>query len=181
VLDHVSLPVSDLDRSKRFYEEALSPLGYEPIMDHHISGVGFGQLGNPDFWIRQGVPGNAVHVAFAAVDAFHKGAITVDGRNNGRPGLRPEYHPTYYGAYVLDPDGNNIEAVCHKPGKAALVVGPLIHPSAWKANSRKFARTMNVRGDAQEKGRSVKAPALGVPLEGALVKSWPLSCGRSAR
>ncbi len=124
MLDHVSLPVSDLDRSKRFYEEALSPLGYELIMEHHISGVGFGQLGNPDFWIREGVPANAVHVAFAAddratVDAFHEGAIAVGGRDNGRPELRPEYHPTYYGAYVLDPDGNNIEAVCHRPGKAA--------------------------------------------------------------
>ncbi len=82
MLDHVSLPVSDLDRSKRFYEEALSPLGYERIMEHHISGVGFGQLGNPDFWIREGVPGNAVHVAFVAadratVDAFHERAIAV--------------------------------------------------------------------------------------------------------
>ena len=124
MLDHVSLPVSDLERSKRFYVEALSPLGYELIMEHHISGVGFGQSGKPDFWIRQGVPGAAIHVAFAAanratVDAFHEGAIAVGGRDNGRPGLRPEYHPTYYGAFVLDPDGNNIEAVCHRPGQRA--------------------------------------------------------------
>jgi catechol 2,3-dioxygenase-like lactoylglutathione lyase family enzyme len=121
VLDHVSLPVSDLERSKRFYEEALSPLGYELIMEHHISGVGFGQSGKPDFWIRQGEVGAAVHVAFASddratVDAFHEGAIAAGGSDNGRPGLRPEYHPTYYGAFVLDPDGNNIEAVCHRPG-----------------------------------------------------------------
>jgi catechol 2,3-dioxygenase-like lactoylglutathione lyase family enzyme len=124
MLDHVSLPVSDVEQSKRFYVEALSPLGYELIMEHHISGAGFGHSGKPDFWIRQGVPGVAVHVAFAAndhaiVDAFHERAIAVGGRDNGRPGLRPEYHPTYYGAYVLDPDSNNIEAVCHRPGRIA--------------------------------------------------------------
>ena len=123
MLDHVSIAVSDLNRSKSFYEEALSPLGYELIMEHHISGVGYGQLGKPDFWIREGVPANSVHVAFAAddratVDAFHEGAIAVGGRDNGCPGLRPEYHPTYYGAFVLDPDGHNIEAVCHQPEPA---------------------------------------------------------------
>jgi hypothetical protein len=92
VLDHVSLPVSDLERSKRFYEEALSPLGYKLIMEHHISGVGFGQSGKPDFWIRQGAPGASVHVAFASedratVDAFHKGAIAVGGATTGSPGF----------------------------------------------------------------------------------------------
>ena len=120
MLDHFSLPVSDLGRSKRFYAEALSSLGYELIMEHHISGAGFGRSGKPDFWIRQGVPGSAVHVAFAAadratVDAFHEAAVVAGGRNNGGAGIRPEYHPTYYGAFVLDPDGNNIEAVCHGP------------------------------------------------------------------
>jgi catechol 2,3-dioxygenase-like lactoylglutathione lyase family enzyme len=124
VLDHVSLPVSDLERSKRFYEEALSPLGYRLIMEHHISGVGFGQSAKPDFWIRQGAPGAAVHVAFASedratVDAFHEAAMAAGGRHNGGPGLRPEYHPSYYGAFVFDPDGNNIEAVCHGPEQEA--------------------------------------------------------------
>jgi catechol 2,3-dioxygenase-like lactoylglutathione lyase family enzyme len=118
MLDHINLPVSDIERSKRFFQEALSPLGYELLMEHGISGAGFGQAGKPDFWIKQGVPGAAVHVAFAGpdratVDAFHDAAIAAGGRDNGRPG--PEYHSTYYGAYVLDPDGNNIEAVCHRP------------------------------------------------------------------
>ena len=118
MLDHVNLPVADLERSKRFYAEALSPLGYELIMEHHISGAGFGQAGKPDFWIKQGAVGSAVHVAFtspdrATVDGFHTAAVAAGGRDNGRPGLRPEYHSTYYGAFVLDPDGNNIEAVCH--------------------------------------------------------------------
>lgn len=120
MLDHVSLPVSDLGRSKRFYAEALAPLGYELIMEHHISGAGFGRSGKPDFWIRQGVPSSAVHVAFAAadratVDAFHEAAVVAGGHDNGGAGIRPEYHSTYYGAFVLDPDGNNIEAVCHGP------------------------------------------------------------------
>jgi catechol 2,3-dioxygenase-like lactoylglutathione lyase family enzyme len=120
LIDHINLPVSDIERSKRFFREALSPLGYELLMEHPISGAGFGQAGKPDFWIKQGMISSAVHVAFAstdrvAVDAFHDAAIAAGGRDNGPPGLRLEYHSTYYGAFVLDPDGNNIEAVCHRP------------------------------------------------------------------
>ena len=124
MLDHVGVPVSDFEQSKRFYAEALSPLGYELIMEPSVSAAGFGRWGKPDFWISQGEPGHAFHIAFAAderatVDAFHEAAMAAGGRDNGGPGLRPEYHPSYYGAYVLDPDGNNIEAVCHRAGEEA--------------------------------------------------------------
>ena len=124
MLDHVGFPVSDFERSKRFYEQALSPLGYELIMEPSISAAGFGRWGKPDFWIAQGKPGHTVHVAFAAddratVEALHEAAVAAGGSDNGRPGLRPEYHPSYYGAFVLDADGNNIEAVCHRPEREA--------------------------------------------------------------
>jgi catechol 2,3-dioxygenase-like lactoylglutathione lyase family enzyme len=124
VLDHVGIRVSDFEQSKRFFTEALSPLGYELIMEPSVSAAGFGRQGKPDFWIGQGDRGQPVHIAFAAsdrasVDAFHEEALAAGGRNNGGPGLRPEYHQSYYAAYVFDPDGNNIEAVCHEPGEEA--------------------------------------------------------------
>jgi catechol 2,3-dioxygenase-like lactoylglutathione lyase family enzyme len=122
VLDHVGIRVSDFEQSKRFFAEALSPLGYELIMEPSVSAAGFGRRGKPDFWIGQGDPGQPVHIAFAAsdrasVDAFYEEALAAGGRNNGGPGLRPEYHQSYYAAFVFDPDGNNIEAVCHEPGE----------------------------------------------------------------
>jgi catechol 2,3-dioxygenase-like lactoylglutathione lyase family enzyme len=132
VLDHVSLRVTDYDRSKRFYEAALAPLGFVLAMEVD-SGAGFRKGFIPAFWIKQGdvtqpeVPlpptagcgGPAVHVAFASadrqsVDAFYHAALGAGARDNGAPGLRPQYHANYYGAFVLDPDGYNIEAVCHK-------------------------------------------------------------------
>ena len=124
MLDHVGIRVSDFEQSKRFFTEALSPLGYELIMEPSVSAAGFGRQGKPDFWIGQGDRGQPVHIAFAAsdratVDAFHEEALAAGGRNNGGPGLRPKYHPSYYAAYVFDPDGNNIEAVCHEPGEEA--------------------------------------------------------------
>src|SRR5215213_3267598 len=122
MLDHIGVPVSDFERSKRFYAQALSPLGYELLMEPSVSAAGFGRRNKPDFWIGQGEPGQAFHIAFAAdnralVDAFHEEALAAGGRDNGGPGLRLEYHPSYYGAFVLDPEGNNIEAVCHEPGE----------------------------------------------------------------
>ena len=124
MLDHVGIRVSDFEQSKRFFAVALSPLGYELIMEPSVSAAGFGRQGKPEFWIGQGDRGQAVHIAFAAddrasVDAFHEEALAAGGRDNGGPGLRPEYHRSYYAAFVFDPDGNNIEAVCHEPGEEA--------------------------------------------------------------
>jgi catechol 2,3-dioxygenase-like lactoylglutathione lyase family enzyme len=118
-IDHVTLNVPDYERSKAFYVEALKPLGYELLMEHGPAG-GFGQSGKPDFWVSQRGEPTVTHVALAApdrstVDAFYEAAMAAGAEDNGPPGLRPHYHETYYGAYVHDPDGNNIEAVCHRP------------------------------------------------------------------
>jgi catechol 2,3-dioxygenase-like lactoylglutathione lyase family enzyme len=131
VIDHVGFPVSDYARSKVFYAEALAPLGYELVMEidsahteSRAPAAGFGRSGKPDFWIGgEGGLQKALHIAIAAadrasVDAFHAAALAAGGRDNGAPGLRPQYHANYYAAFVLDPDGHNIEAVCHAPDEA---------------------------------------------------------------
>jgi catechol 2,3-dioxygenase-like lactoylglutathione lyase family enzyme len=127
MLDHIGFSVSDFNRSKAFYASALKPLGLSIVMEVTTAetggeaGAGFGADGKPYFWIGTGEkPKGGIHAAFTAssraeVDAFHQAALAAGGRDNGVPGLRPHYHPNYYGAFVLDPDGNNIEAVCHKP------------------------------------------------------------------
>lgn len=127
MLDHIGFAVNEYDRSKRFYETALAPLAITLQMEVTPketglgSHAGFGADGKPFFWIgNQGRPVTGVHIAFTAksrkaVDEFYKAALQVGGRDNGAPGLRPHYHEHYYGAFVLDPDGNNVEAVCHKP------------------------------------------------------------------
>jgi catechol 2,3-dioxygenase-like lactoylglutathione lyase family enzyme len=122
VLDHIGFSVSDYERSKAFYGQALAPLGLELLMEPLGDVGGFGQGGKPFFWI-DGRGANAqagIHVAFTAdsratVDAFHAAALAAGGTDNGAPGVREIYHPSYYGAYVLDFDGNNVEAVCHTP------------------------------------------------------------------
>jgi catechol 2,3-dioxygenase-like lactoylglutathione lyase family enzyme len=118
MIDHVTVDVSDYPRSRAFYEAALAPLGYGVVTE--LDGAcGFGPPGVDDFWIAGGGPSGPIHIAFAArdeaaVDAFHAAALAAGGRDNGAPGERPQYHPGYYGAYVLDPDGNNVEAVFHR-------------------------------------------------------------------
>jgi catechol 2,3-dioxygenase-like lactoylglutathione lyase family enzyme len=122
MLDHVGFAVSDYQRSKAFYARALEPLGISLLMEPVAEAAGFGRDGKPFFWIesRGAAVRGRLHVAFAVddratVDAFHAAALAAGATDNGAPGVREIYHPHYYGAYVLDPDGHNIEAVCHKP------------------------------------------------------------------
>ena len=126
MLDHTGFPVSDYARSKAFYLQALAPLGYALVMEvqqdeNDSPAAGFGVGGKPDLWIGgEGGLQRPIHIAItapsrAAVDAFYRAAIAAGGKDNGAPGLRPHYHPDYYAAFVLDPDGHNIEAVCHAP------------------------------------------------------------------
>ncbi|MBV8565932.1 MAG: VOC family protein [Methylobacteriaceae bacterium] len=127
MLDHIGIAVRDVDRARAFYNGALAPLGIGIIMEvtaeqtGNDAAVGYGAAGKPFFWIGEvPAPVSRSHVAFVAesravVDAFYKAAMAAGGTDNGGPGLRPHYHSNYYGAFVLDPDGHNIEAVCHRP------------------------------------------------------------------
>lgn len=126
MLDHIGISVSDIARAKAFYDQALAPLGLSalvalsPEQTGGYAGYGYGDT-RPFFWIGVGAnPTGQLHVAFAVqdratVEAFHAAALAAGGRDNGGPALRPHYHPDYYGAFVLDPDGINVEAVCHAP------------------------------------------------------------------
>ncbi|HEY1697506.1 MAG TPA: VOC family protein [Polyangiaceae bacterium] len=126
-LDHIGINVTQYERSKAFYTQALAPLGITLAMEYGKA-AGFGRGGKPDFWIGEGAtrfqkpeqlaPITPVHVCFTAkdraeVDAFHRAALAAGGKDNGAPGIRAEYHPRYYGAFVVDPDGHNVEACLH--------------------------------------------------------------------
>ena len=133
MIDHIGFKVSDYERSKAFYLRALAPLGHGLVMEvtPEMTGTdsrhaGFGSDRKPSFWIgwvqaeADAITRGSLHVALVAkdrtaVDAFHAAALAAGGSDNGAPGLRPQYHPNYYGAFVRDPDGHNIEAVCHTP------------------------------------------------------------------
>lgn len=147
MIDHFTLKVSDYSRSKPFYVAALKPLGYLVAMEYG-GGCGMGVAGKPDLWIVQD-PENTrpTHFAFhtedrKAVDAFYGSAMAAGARDNGPPGLRKEYHPNYYAAFVLDPDGHNVEAVCHAP------------PRAPKPRARAGQRRLSA---AKPRGSGVKA------------------------
>jgi catechol 2,3-dioxygenase-like lactoylglutathione lyase family enzyme len=120
ILDHIGLAVRDFNKSVTFFRRALAPLGIQTVLE----GEGWAMLGKdgrPEFWIGvHGIPPGPIHIAFAAenreqVRSFHRAALAAGGRDNGAPGIRTKYHPDYYGAFVFDPDGHNIEAVCHRP------------------------------------------------------------------
>ena len=119
MFDHIGFRVRDVEASRKFYLAALAPLGVGVAMEGPF-GVGLGRGGKPSLWLSQGEPpASPLHIAFTAknraeVDAFHAAALAAGGKDNGAPGLRPHYHPNYYGAFAIDPDGHNIEAVCHR-------------------------------------------------------------------
>ncbi len=130
MFSHVTLGSNDMARARAFYDAVLAPLGLKRLADYGDEGIAYGRPGADDeripFWIlkpfnrERASVGNGTHVAFlapdrAAVDAFHRTALGAGGNDEGRPGLRPAYHENYYGAYVRDPDGNKLQAVCHDP------------------------------------------------------------------
>ena len=121
MLDHVTIGVSDIGQSMKFYDRALRPLGIARLYGDGEQFAGYGISPKAFFWIgSRNAPQTGAHIAFAApdhatVDRFHDEAIAAGGKDNGQPGIRPHYHPDYYGAFVLDPDGHNIEAVCRSP------------------------------------------------------------------
>ena len=126
MIDHTGIAVTDFEASRKFYDAALEPLGASLVMmvpAEYTGGAKVGGYGydRPQFWLHEsGEAGPGRHYAFTAdtraeVDAFYEAAMASGGRDNGKPGIRAHYHPNYYGAFVFDPDGNNIEAVCHNP------------------------------------------------------------------
>ena len=127
MIDHTGVAVSDYRKSKAFYVAALGAIGYQLLREFpaavtgSVDVAGFGEPPTPDFWLSSGSPNKPpVHIAFRVanrglVDQFYRAALAAGGKDNGAPGIRAHYHPNYYGAFVLDPDGHNIEAVCHDP------------------------------------------------------------------
>lgn len=121
MLDHIGIPTTDFERSKAFFLQALAPLGWSVVMEAPGHGAGIGKAHKPSLWLAPGAPTQGVsplHLAFTAddraqVDAFYQAALAAGGRDNGPPGIRAHYHPNYYGAFVIGPDGHNVEAVCH--------------------------------------------------------------------
>ena len=162
MLDHISLRVQDHSRAVAFYRAALAPLGYQVMMEYPgATGLGAGM---PDFWLMTTEqPLNPTHLAFSAerdaVDAFHAAALAAGGTDNGPPGLRADYHPHYYSAFVRDPEGNNVEVVCHEdPDAKPMPVKTAARKSARKAVKAKPKAKAAPKAKAKRKAKA-KAPA----------------------
>ena len=171
MLDHVSLRVQDLDRALAFYKPALAAIGYRVLMEFPGT-VGMGADGKPDLWISQtDQPVSPIHIALSStrpsVDAFHSAATAAGGSDNGPPGLRADYHPHYYAAFVRDPDGNNIEVVCHEDPNAVKVVA--------KAKAKAKA-VVKAKAKASPKKAAAKPRKPAKPTKAAKKKS-----GKSAK
>jgi catechol 2,3-dioxygenase-like lactoylglutathione lyase family enzyme len=156
MLDHISLRVQDLPRALAFYKAALEPIGYKVMMEFP-GVVGMGD-GKPDLWISEtDRPINPTHVSFtsdrASVDAFYAAALAAGGIDNGPPGLRADYHPFYYAAFALDPDGNNIEVVCHDDPNAPKAAAAARKPSATRRASKRPAPKAKAKVKAKPKAK----------------------------
>jgi len=155
MIDHISMRVTDIERAAEFYAAALAPLGYEVVM-RFPGYVGLGAGGKPDFWLTATDKAiNPTHIAFACdrstVTAFHAAAVAAGGTDNGAPGPRADYHPNYFGAFILDFDGNNVEAVCHAPAKAAAKSASKAKPKAKPKAKAKRAAPPRAKAKAKKR------------------------------
>ena len=153
MLDHISLRVQDFPRVLAFYRAALAPIGYDVVMEFPDA-AGLGADGKPDLWImRTEQPLNPTHVAFASrrdrIDAFHAAALAAGATDNGGPGVRAHYHPNYYSAFVLDPEGNNVEVVCHEDPTAPK-------PAPVRASPKRAARQPAKRAASRKPSKASK-------------------------
>jgi catechol 2,3-dioxygenase-like lactoylglutathione lyase family enzyme len=160
MLDHIGLRVQDFAKALEFYRSALSPIGYEVVMEFPDA-AGLGEKGKPDFWLMKGEPSsNPSHIAFVSdresVDAFHIAAIAAGGTDNGAPGLRLDYHPHYYAAFVRDPEGNNIEVVCHTPPGQKRMAARSPAKAAAKASKKKAPARKAAKAKAKPKAAAGK-------------------------
>ncbi len=160
MIDHISLRVQDFSRAVDFYKSALAPLGYKVLMEFPNT-AGMGADGKPDLWIMQSEQSpNPTHIALNGerpqIQAFHAAALESGGTDNGPPGLRLDYHPNYFAAFVLDPEGNNIEVVCHAPEGAT---------AAPKSGAKKSAAKKSAKPAAKASAKGAKKPAAKKPAK----------------
>jgi len=161
MLDHISLRVQDFPRAIAFYRAALAPIGYDVRMEFPDV-AGLGEPGKPDLWVmRSDNPINPTHLSFradrAGVDAFHAAAMAAGATDNGPPGLRLDYHPNYYAAFVLDPEGNNVEVVCHEPPGAPKKIAA--RASAARAKTAKKPAAKAKKAPAKKAAKPPAKPA----------------------